>query len=202
MAQYYDNNKITFQQLIMGQIKMIQVICSKELRDGEKIIKNLLGEQTIEGEDTRHSFLQSVEMFGSLLFPYFSTQMIKNFDKFCDIYDMELIDALDDKEFQKNLRKLFKLDPKKDIKDEINKQEKYMVQANIYFLNYKIKQGRRIFRALVKLFKDNDFLGSEGYTDSEPTEGSMEMTDDGTDDFSLKDEDQTPIEEPGINKLE
>jgi hypothetical protein len=87
--QNYDDSKLTYQQIVMKQITIIQKICSRELRDGEKTIKNLIGEQTIEGEDTRYTFLQSVELFGSLLSPYFGKSEVKEeFDEFCYLFDI------------------------------------------------------------------------------------------------------------------
>ena len=104
---YYNDSKITYQQLVMEQIKKIQDICSKELRDGDKILKNAMGEQIIEGDDTRYSFLQSVELLGSMLKPWFGKMMkVEDSDKdafelFCDYYDIELIEILDDEDFWK-----------------------------------------------------------------------------------------------------
>ena len=96
---YYNESKITFQQLVMEQIKRIQDICAKELRDGEQILKNALGEQVIDAEDTRYSFLQSVELLGSMLRPWFGNIMEDEngddrFDQFCDYYNVELIEKL------------------------------------------------------------------------------------------------------------
>jgi len=165
MANYYDNSKITYPQLVMEQIKKIQEICAKELRDGNKIVKNLIGEQIIEGEDTRYSFLQSVEMFGSLLSPYFpkteSDKVVTNFQDFCDLYDMELNEALEDDEFLALVKKAFNVKNKEDIETK-----KLTNEVNIYFLNMKIKEARKMFRELVKLFKDHDFLAEASYGDT------------------------------------
>lgn len=158
MAQSYEDSKITFQQIVMKQLLVIQKILSKELRDGKKEIKNLIGTQTIEEEDTRHSYLQSVEFFGSLLSPYFNNDLMTIFKEFCDLLDIELMTALEDKEFQQEIIKAFSL-------DIIEKDEKYLDQFNIYLLNYKIKEARKIVRALIKLFKDKDFLNNESYSE-------------------------------------
>lgn len=168
MAQNFEDSKITFQQIVMKQLLVLQKILSKELRDGKKEIKNLLGTQTIEEEDTRFSYLQSAEFFGSLLSPYFGTDLKTSFDDFCNLLDIELIEAIRDAEFKILLEKAFGL---KDINKNLN-DEKYMDQFNIYFLNYKIKEARKIVRALIKLFKDKDFLNNESYS-----EGSGESDD-------------------------
>ncbi len=175
MAQYYEDNKITYQQLIMAQIKIIQNIASKELRDGTKSISNLMGQQVIEAEDTRHSFLQSIRMFGSLLKPYFNKDTGDNFETYCKLYDMELINAFQDEDFKKEIITLFG-----EI-DKIQKDDKLLSRANIYFLNFKINQGWTMFMDLVQLFKDNDFLSSESYSEG-GDDDSLEAVDDTEDD--------------------
>ena len=176
MAYSYDS-KTTFPDLVMEQIKIIQKICSKELRDGDKILKNALGEQIIEGDDTRYSFLQSVEVLGSMLSPYFGNSDIK-FTEFCEYYDAELIEVLDDKNFIKKLDEIFGKTP-----DNVKSDETVRSQVNIYFLNDKIKEGRKMFRELIKIFKNNNFLGDKAYGDSGSNIGSLDAVDDSEEDI-------------------
>jgi len=157
---YHNEVKITFPDLIINQIQIIQKICSKELRDGDKILKNALGEQVIEGDDTRYSFLQSVELLGSMLSPYFGKSGIK-FEDYCEYCDTELIELLDDEDFKKKLKEIFGIDNVEEIKTNETLQN----QVNLFLLNDKIKEGRKIFRELIKIFKDNAFLAEESYGD-------------------------------------
>jgi hypothetical protein len=191
---YYNDNKVTYQQLVMDQIKKIQDICSKELRDGDKILKNAMGEQTIEGEDTRYSFLQSVELLGSMLKPWFGNMMkVKDsekgaFEMFCDYYDVELIEILDDEDFKKKLKDLFGCDDPEKLKtDEALRQ-----QVNLFLLNDKIKEARKIFRLLVKVFKANDFLSGQSYG-----EGTGDI-DSGNDAVIDEDDDGVIDDEDGV----
>lgn len=197
----YDNDKDTYQQRVMNQIKIIQTIVSKELRDGQKIVKNLIGEQTIEGEDTRYSFLQSVEMLGSLLSPYFPEKensglegkedINSQFEIFCDVYDVELREALDDEDFKKEIIKMFGFEKtsSKELMEEMESSKKTN-EVNIYLLNYKIKIGRRMFRELVKLFKNNDFLGNEEFNEGSTSDGSTEYFDNGDENLSFGGDDE------------
>jgi hypothetical protein len=179
MAQYFEQSKITYQQLVMEQIKIIQNIASKELRDSTKTVKNLVGEQTIESEDTRHSFLQAINALGSLLSPYFGKSKIEDeYELFCDLLDMDLSEAIEDEDFIKKLIKFF---DDKDIKDKISKDETLRYRANLYFLNFKIQQAWILFRSLVKLFKENDFLGNESFGESSQVDDSLEAIDDSED---------------------
>ena len=171
MAYYNYQQPVTYPQLIIKQIEIIQSICSKELNDGEKVTKNLIGEQTIHGEDTRHSFLQSVELLGSLLSPWFPKEdektenITSQFNYFCEVYDMELSEALQDEDFKKLVCDSFNIKDTNKIITQI-KDNKLDTEINAFFLNIKIKEGRKIFRALVKLFKDHDFLKEESFGDS------------------------------------
>jgi len=173
-ARNYQSNELTYPQIVMNQVKIIQSIYSKELRDGEKILKNALGEQVIEAEDTRYSFLQSVEMFGNLLEPYFieGTEKYKGirkeeFNTFCELLDKELVEILEVDDFVERARKIFFIDEDEDLMNKAKNDSAFKTQLNTYFLNYKIKEARRIFRRLIKLFEENDFLASQGYADAE-----------------------------------
>jgi len=157
---FNNDNKLTYPDLVMEQIKIIQKICSKELRDGDKVLKNAMGEQVIEGDDTRYSFLQSVEVLGSMLSPYFGNSDIK-FTDFCNYYDAELVEVIDGEEFKKKIKDIFD----KDI-EEIKKDEALLTKVNTFFLNDKIKEGRKIFRELIKIFKNNSFLAETAYGDT------------------------------------
>lgn len=185
---YYNDSKITYQQLVMEQIKRIQDICAKELRDGDKILKNAMGEQIIEAEDTRYSFLQSVELLGSMLSPYFGSIMDDKeskenlFEQFCEYIDTELIELLEDKSFQIEVNKMFNIT---DF-DKIKNDQSLQTQVNIFLLNDKIKEGRKIFRKLIQVFKVNDFLGNQSYG-----EGSGSNVDTGNDAYDdLEDGDE------------
>ena len=190
----YGNQQITFPQIVMEQIKIIQTIYSKELRDGDRVLKNALGEQLIEGEDSRYSFLQSIELFGSLLTPYFiegskTYTGIKypEFEKYCELLDKELVEILQDDDFKKLITKVFYISPDENLIEKIKKDESFRTQLHIFFLNYKIKEARRVFRRLIQLLKEHDFLASQSYTDGdfdssnvydEEKDGPLEWTED------------------------
>jgi hypothetical protein len=171
----YQESNLTYQQLIYKQIQTIQNITAKELRDSTKVIKNLIGEQVMEAEDTRFSYLQSVELLGSMLSPYFNTIITTEFDDYCSLCDMELIDALKDGDFSKDVKKLFNIT--EDTLKNISNNDDIKNQINVYFLNEKIKVARKMFRSLVKLFKNNSFLSEESYGDTPGSEGTNESLD-------------------------
>jgi len=183
---YYNDSKITYQQLVMEQIQKIQNICSKELRDGDKILKNAMGEQVIEGEDTRYSFLQSVELLGSMLSPYFGTMMKSEdgkddlFEDFCEYYDAELVELIDNEDFQKKISEMFGVKSK----EELENNKSLQTQINVFLLNDKIKEARKIFRLLIKVFKSNNFLGESAFGDggSDDT-GSLDAVEDEEEDI-------------------
>ena len=205
---YYDkgfsgNNLITYPQIVMEQIQIIQKIYSKELRDGDKVLKNALGEQIIEGEDTRYSFLQAIEAFGSLLFPYFIKTTKQPFINYCRLLDKEIVEMIEMEKFADKVKKIFLLDDKVKLIDKIKTDEIFKNQINLFFLNYKVKHARHMFRTLLQLFKDNDFLSNEIYTDSEVDSSSMTYVDKGDDDlvFDEEDEDTNDVAETDDKSL-
>jgi hypothetical protein len=184
---YYKQNTYSFPQLVFKQIQIIQEICKKELRGGDKIIKNLVGEQEIENEDTRQSYLQSIDLLGSLLSPYFGSDLTTNFDKFILSYQMELKEALEDKEFKKEICENFNIkeeDKEYGVIQILRKDKNLMNEINVYFLNEKLKFARIIFRDLIKCFKDNNFLTQESYGESGSAEDSMEANDEDIEDYN------------------
>lgn len=188
---YTQKETYSFPQTVFKQIQIIQEICKKELRDGDKIIKNLVGEQMIEGEDTRYSYLQSVDLLGSLLSPYFNSDLKKDYDKFVETYQMELKEALEDEDFKKEVCAYFGYAENSiitQIQEEAKKSEKG--QINIYFLNEKIKFARIIFRELIQCFKNNDFLAQESYGDKVSGENNMEATEEEDDEEKLEEIDE------------
>ena len=179
MAYNYGKDAVTYSLIVFKQIQKIQEINAKELRDGSKIVKNLIGEQIIEAEDTRYSYLQSVETLGSLLSPYFGSNtgdegITKEFEDFCKFLDMELITALKDEDYIVELKTHFTFNNPDEVKSDMDLQN----QINVYFLNDKIKTARKIFRSLVKLFKEHDFLTGESYGESSSAgEDNMDAVD-------------------------
>jgi len=185
---YNADNVISYPQIVMEQVQIIQKVYSKELRDGDKVFKNAIGEQIIEGEDTRYSFLQSVEFFGSLLSPYFIDSTKEPFENYCNLLDKEIVEMLDDKNFIKEAKKVFFMKEEEKLIDKIKEDKLFKSQLNIFLLNYKVKEARKLFRILVDLFKAHDFLANQSYTDSETVSDSMTYIDEGEDDLKFDDE--------------
>lgn len=166
MAQFNDTNTITYQQIIMGQIKIIQNISSKELRDSTKTITNLMGQQLIEAEDTRRSFLQSIEILGSLLSPYFNSNIAITFESYLKLIYTDLSEAIEDEDFIQEFKRFFKNDK---IIEIIENDEKKRTKVNTHFLELQIKEAWVMFRDLVKLFKDHEFLAESAYGEGSGT---------------------------------
>lgn len=187
MANYYENPNLSYPQLIFNQIKKVQEIAAKELRDGDKVIKNLIGEQLIEQEDTRLSYLQAVETLGSLLSPYFDKDTADSFKSFQEFYDIELEEALEDEEFKEKAEKILG----KDVVKNLGTDKKDEVRGYAFFLQQKIICARDMFRELLLLFKNLDFLGNEEFNDVATTNGSMEAVDDSEEDIFENEEESS-----------
>jgi hypothetical protein len=151
----------SFKALVYRQIRKIQDISGKELRDNEQTLVTSIGVQTLGKEDTRFSFLQSIEMLGSLFYPYFGKSSAKkSFDDFLKIYDLELVEALDDYDFKKEVKELFG-----------SVDEKNTMDINSFFLSKKLQAARKLFRELMVLFKDEAYFAGESYNESQSDDG-------------------------------
>jgi len=164
-----DNQGLSYPQLVFNQIRTIQELCKKELKSGDKIYKNLVGEQVVENEDTRFSYLQSIEVLASLLFPYFPKKIENSkvedinfeFESFTELFNKELIEYLT---VQENLQEVSNFFGKSlDTKEKITEDEKRLSQVYSFFMNKKLKSARSLFRSLLILFKNNDFLEGQSY---------------------------------------
>jgi len=163
--EYYTNkqDKLDFRQLVLQQIQKVQNVLSKELKLYQSFIPptNNTASFEIEKEDTRYSFIQSVEALSYLLYPYFDEQMqnvYKPFEKAVDSYWFEFYD--DNKEFcnkiLNNLRE----------GEQGNKEDFEMGEIQSVFLKYKIRKAKEVFRELSLLLKRNDYLAGSVYQEA------------------------------------
>jgi len=162
MAYSYSaqKNVLTYPFISLRQIEIIQNILAHELRDATKILKTPIGEQLIEQEDTRYSFLQSVELYGSLVYPFFLPKENEMFNKFVKFYNYELVEALKkDKEFADLVKDTFGNIPSNILDTKVRKD------LLIFLLNEKCKRARTLLRELLKVHKDNNYLEAGIYSE-------------------------------------
>lgn len=112
-------DKLDFRQIVLAHLKTILEISSKELRNNTQTINHGTFSQTTYQEDTRLSYIQSIENFSYILLPYFDKKMQEVYDKcipFITYFDYEVLEKSKEiyekvcKETEKKPEKLFILD--------------------------------------------------------------------------------------------
>lgn len=140
-----NQNSLDFREIVLTHLKRILEISSHELRASEKILVLDNTKSYVESEDTRVSYLQSVENLAYVLIPYFDDKMQKTFDKeiiFLQGFPYEIIEEVKDEELKKRL----------DNKDGKEKTDLLtMIQ---------IKHAKVLFVELNRLLKRVDYLKS------------------------------------------
>lgn len=144
----YNQDKLEFRQIVLGHIKRILELSSHELRNSTRHIIHPNHTDTIEQEDTRYSYIQSIENLSYVLIPYFDKKMRDVYDK-C----IEIINAFG-YEIKRNLKKTFER-----IKEETGKED----LGNAFVLEMRLKYAKKLFIELNMLLKRNDYLKSSVY---------------------------------------
>jgi hypothetical protein len=147
-----NKNKLEFREIVLTHIKKILEIGSKELRDTTYIISHANHSETRYQEDTRKSYIQSIENLAYILLPYFDKKAQNVFDECIEIMNAYNFDLEDN------------------FKDEVNKILKKLGTESIgeiYSLNKKIEYAKKLFVELNLLLKRVDYLkgivyGEEG----------------------------------------
>lgn len=141
-------DKLDFKQIVLSHLKRILEISSKELRDTTRRIESLNHTQTVEQEDTRLSYIQSIENLSYVLIPYFDDQIQEVYDK-C----IKIINA-----FSYEIKTLLKKTYDK-VSAEVGKED----LGNSFVLEMKLKYAKKLFIALNLLLKRNDYLKGSLY---------------------------------------
>ncbi len=155
MAFQNYGDKLEFRQIVLGHLKRILEITSRELRDNTQTIIRPDHSEVSFREDTRISFIQSIESLSQVLLPYFDK-------KIQDVYDVE-IKIMNGWEYE--IKKL-----KKEIRDKIIadiKEEGIMITDQDFVIKMKLISAKRLFSELNLLLKRNDYLKRATYQDDD-----------------------------------
>ena len=161
--QYYSPKDNTdFPQIVLKYIDKILEILSKELKNKQTILPQIgsRAEVILEEEDTRQSFVQSIQALTSLLAPWHDKEMKSASEEFQKIVDGTR--AKYHKEYKKQVEEEFEL--QKELK--INEYEE---ATQDFFKSYrewhKVSEGKKMFTQLNELLHSNDYLKGSIYTE-------------------------------------
>jgi len=148
MQSRWGESKLEFRQIVLEHLKKILEISSSELRDKTIIRNHGTFTETIENEDTRLSYLQSIENLAYILLPYFDEEMKNVYDKCIKIvnnfdYEVKII-------LKETYEKICKDSGKKDL-------------GKTFVLEMKLKYAKELFVALNLLLNRNNYLKTAVY---------------------------------------
>lgn len=148
---YGQNSDKSFGQIILGHYEKILEIGRHELRPYEKIMI-LSGEKTfVEKEDTRLSFVLSIESLAYALEPYFDKDMKDYFNEhiiFLNGFSHEIIESISDSKLKERLETL-----------DSEKKEDLLIA-------FQIREAKSLFRQLGHLMKRVDYLKASVFGDA------------------------------------
>ena len=141
-------DKLEFRQIVLMHIKKILEISSEELRNKTTTKNHGTFSETIENEDTRFSFIQSIKILAYILIPYFDGKVKSVYEdsiKIINSFDYEIKEIL-----------------KEEHKELCEKAEKEDLW-DILILQMKIRSAENLFIALNLLLKRHEYLKSAVY---------------------------------------
>ena len=139
------NDKLEFRQIVLGHIKRILELSSHELRDSTRSVNTGTSTQTIEQEDTRIAYIQSIENLAYVLVPYFDDKIEKSYNECIKIiiaFKFEVKEILE-KEY-------------KSICEKVGKEN----LDNDFVVEMKLRYAKQLFYELNLLLKRCDYLKS------------------------------------------
>jgi len=143
-------DRLDFRQIVLGHLKQILEISSHELRDMTYTTNHSNFTETTYQEDTRLSYIQSIENLAYILIPYFD-------EKIQEVYD-DCIAVLDGYSF--DIKKWFN-EEIENFKAETGRNEQDF--SNAFVLNIRLRYAKILFRNLNLLLKRVDYLKSVVY---------------------------------------
>lgn len=141
----YGADKLEFRQIILGHLKRILDISCHELRDGVTIVSHGNYDQTTIQEDTRFSYMQSIENLAYVLMPYFDKDMKKVYDD-C----IKIIGG-----FNYEVSEFLKVE-----KQKILKESKEDELSSDFIIKLRLRYAKKMFCELNLLLKRVSYLKS------------------------------------------
>lgn len=136
-------DKLEFRQIVLKHLQDILGISIHELRDSTRYINQGNNIQTIESEDTRMGYIQSIENLAYVLTPYFDKKMNSVYPKY-----KEILTA-----FKFQMKDILK-EEYKEICEGLGKTE----IGNDFVIEMKLKYAKELFYQLNLLLFRNDYL--------------------------------------------
>jgi len=154
----YNQDKLDHRQIIIEFYGKVLDLTLHELRACERTVIFDQSKQIIETEDTRISFIQSVEAFAIAVAPYFDEEMQKYYDKNILILG-GLAYEIEEKITDERLKKVY---------NEADSEKK-----DHLIIFYQLRTAKAMFSKLTMLLKKLDFLKGGTYDEDDELEGGQ-----------------------------
>ena len=141
-------DKLEFRFIVLTQIKSILDLSSSELRNTTKTIIHSNHTETIENEDTRYAYIQSIENLAYILSPYFDKTIKPKYKESIGVINSLPFEIL--KKFKKEFDETYKATKDDDLE-------------NWFPLRIKIRYAKELFYELNQLLKRQSYLNSAVY---------------------------------------
>lgn len=151
VGKFDGGDKLEFRQIVLGHIKKILEISSRELKDDSHLVIHGNFSETKISEDTRVSYLQAIENLSYILLPHFDKPMKTIYDS-----EIKIINGFDF-EIKKSMKKKY---------DEIKKETKEDDLGEKFIIEMKLRSAKKLFIGLNLLLKRNEYLKTSVYGES------------------------------------
>jgi len=161
MESNFGKDKLDFQQIVLMHIKKILEISTHELRSGTQIVNAGNYTQTSIQEDTRYSYIQSIENLAYILLPYFDKEIRKIYDpciKIMNGFDYEVKGIIKEIYYK--------------VCEDTGKED----LGRAFILEMRLKYAKELFVGLNELLHRNNYLKTAvfGEDNDEISEGDLE----------------------------
>lgn len=150
--EFNKTDKLEFKQIVLGHLKKILEISSKELKNYQTEVIHSNFTEIKSSEDTRISYIQSISNLSYILLPHFDPKM-NEVHKEC----IEILDSIGIEVFNK-----LKEDYDKTCKLTGNK-----VDPKDFIITARLHYAKKLFRELNMLLKRVDYLRTSIYADND-----------------------------------
>ncbi len=145
---YKQNQTLEFREIVLTHLKRILELSSHELRDSTRVVTKSNQTEVVESEDTRISYIQSIENLSYVLLPHFDSKINKIYEECIGIitkFDYQVAETC------------------KEEYDSINKHRESPLDYRLFALEMRLRYAKQLFRELNMLLNRVSYLKTSIY---------------------------------------
>ncbi len=145
---YKANQTLEFREIVLTHLKRILDLSSHELRDSTSIITKPNMTDIIEHEDTRISYIQSIENLAYVLLPHFDKKIKETYEKCIKVITQF------DYEVTETCKKEYEM---------VNKKREKPLDYRVFAIEMRLRYAKLLFRELNLLLNRVGYLKTSIY---------------------------------------